>query len=299
MNRLAIIQRFILLRFVLLVCTLMPSSANASKDNILAHDLFMQGKYAKAAEIFTDPAWKGVALYRSNQWWRAAEAFVRADDADSQYNLGNCYVKLGYYELALDAYLRALSFNSEHVDAQHNADLMRQILAQKSNDDSGQQALQSHQDEIDQVEAESEDQSPNPGVGDEQTERGDNKSGSEEESTIADKDSTDARDDSAGGNTSDQTTEQQSGKPGADKVSGLANENESTERASTGAETEAAATDSEAAGLRAAIEQDQATEQWLNQINHDAHRFLQLRIRLEAERRQAAGQSAPSGGIAW
>jgi len=56
---------------------------------------------------------------------------------------------------------------------------------------------------------------------------------------------------------------------------------------------------SQSAGLRTQIEQQQATQQWLNQINHDPYRFLQLRIQLESERRQAAGQSAPAGGSAW
>lgn len=289
-----------IIRTITIVCFLLLSThARASKDNILAHDLFLQGNYAKAAEIFTDPAWKGVALYRSEQWWRAAEAFVRVNDANAQYNLGNCYVKLGYYELALDAYLRALSMDANHENAQYNADVVRELLALENSDQSGQQALQSRQNEIDQIEAESEDQARNPGVGKEQTQRSDNKSGSEEESTNADKQAADAIDDSAGGNTSDQSTEQQAGKPGEEKVKGKANENESAEKPSTGAESDSTSSDSEAAGLRAAIEHDQATEQWLNQINHDAHQFLKSRIQLESERRQAAGQNAPAGGDAW
>ena len=46
-------------------------------DNAVAYRLFEQKRYAEAAELFTDPAWKGVAMYRSDQYWRAAEAFVR------------------------------------------------------------------------------------------------------------------------------------------------------------------------------------------------------------------------------
>ncbi len=289
-----------IIRTITIVCfVLLSTHVRASKDNILAHDLFLQGNYAKAAEIFTDPAWKGVALYRSEQWWRAAEAFVRVNDANAQYNLGNCYVKLGYYELALDAYLRALSMDAHHENAQYNADIVRKLLALENGDQSGQQALQSRQNEIDQIETESEDQARNPGAGKEQTQRSDNKSGSEEESTQADKQAADAIDDSAGGNTSDQSTEQQAGKPGEEKIKGKANDSESAEQPSTGAESDSTASDLEAAGLRAAIEHDQATEQWLNQINHDAHQFLKSRIQLESERRQAAGQNAPAGGDAW
>lgn len=275
------------------------SVTHAADDNILAHELYSQGNYAKAAEIFTDPAWKGVSLYRSQQWWRAAEAFVRANDAVSQYNLGNCYVQLGYYELALEAYMRSLSIDPQLDDARHNAEIMRQLLAKNSDEESGQQALQSREKEIDSIESESDEQSGNAGAGEEQTTPGDNKTGSEEESTTASKSSADAKDDSEGGNRSDQTTEQQTGKPGADNVQGITDNSEAQQRPSGGSETDSATAESQAAGLRTKIEHEQATEQWLNQIKHDPNRFLQSRIRLESERRQSAGQTAPAGGSAW
>jgi len=284
---------------VQLLLLLSVSTIHAADDNILAHELYSQGKFAKAAEIFTDPAWKGVSLYRSQQWWRAAEAFVRANDAVSQYNLGNCYVQLGYYELALEAYMRSLSIDPALSDARHNAELMRQLLAKNSEEETSQQVLQSRQQEIDSIKSESDEQSGNAGEGEEQTTPGDNKTGSEEESSTALKTSADAKDESEGGNRSDQTTEQQTGKPGADNVQGITDNSESQERPSGGSETDAATDESQSAGLRAKIEHEQATEQWLNQINHDPYRFLRSRIQLESERRRIAGQNAPAGGSAW
>lgn len=285
--------------FLSLLCVV-PVPVFSADDNILAHELYQQGKYAQAAEIFTDPAWKGVSLYRSAQWWRAAEAFVRANDAVSQYNLGNCYVQLGYYELALEAYMRALSIDPELSDARHNAEIMRQLLARQSDEESGQQALQSRQEAIDSIESESDERSGNAGSGEEQTIPGDNKTGNEEESSTAMQSSADAKDESEGGNVSDQSTEQQSGKPGADNVKGMtSDDNDIQERPSGGSETDSATQESQSAGVRTRLEHEQATEQWLNQINHDPNRFLQSRIQLEAERRQAAGQSAPDGGNAW
>jgi len=286
-------------RGVQVLLLLSMSAVHAADDNILAHELYSQGNYAKAAEIFTDPAWKGVSLYRSQQWWRAAEAFVRANDAASQYNLGNCYVQLGYYELALEAYLRSLSIDPQLDDARHNAEIMRQLLAKNSDEESGQQALQSREKEIDSIESESDEQSGNAGAGEEQTTPGDNKTGSEDESTTALKTSADAKDDSEGGNRSEQTTDQQTGEPGADHVQGMADNSEAQQRPSGGSETDSATTESQAAGLRTKIEHEQATEQWLNQIKHDPYRFLQSRIQLESERRQSAGQNAPAGGSAW
>jgi len=115
------------MQVVFLVLSLLWLAQNnaMANDNLIAHRLFKQERFAEAAEIFTDPSWKGIALYRSAQWWRAAEAFIRADDPQSLHNLGNTYVKLGFYELALEAYLAALKKQTDFEDARFNADLMR------------------------------------------------------------------------------------------------------------------------------------------------------------------------------
>ena len=119
-------------------------------DNLIAHRLFEQEKFAEAAEIYTDPAWKGIALYNSSQWWRAAEAFVRADDHMSLHNLGNTYVRMGYYALALEAYQMALTKQPDFEDADFNAEIMRQLLS-LDEEQRGQSALQRKGEEIDRV----------------------------------------------------------------------------------------------------------------------------------------------------
>jgi len=94
---------------VLTLSLLLPTHiAYGNNDDLLGFELFEREDYSSAAEIFQDSAWKGVALYRSNQWWRAAEVFVRGNDAPAFHNLGNTYVKMGYYALALEAYQQAL-----------------------------------------------------------------------------------------------------------------------------------------------------------------------------------------------
>jgi len=37
----------------------------------------------------------------------------------------------------------------------------------------------------------------------------------------------------------------------------------------------------------------------LNQINHDAEKYLRRKIELEIARRKAAGENAPEGGSQW
>lgn len=286
----------------LLACVLLGSSWQATAneaDNLLAHRLFQSGDYVRAAEIFTDPAWKGAALYRSDQWWRAAEAFIRANDAVSAYNLGNCYVKLGYFELALDAYLRALSMDANLQDAAFNAELMRQLLA--SNAEQKQQGgRQPSGEEIDRLESDDGSHERGSGQGgEEQSDTGD--SAPSEQSGQAGQQSQ-APDDHAQAGEGSQASRQTS--PGAEAngsgaLSGEASDDQPDSQPSGGSETDTPAEASQAAGQRTQLETEQATLQWLNRINHDANAFLQQRIKLELRRRQASGQTAPEGGSSW
>lgn len=284
----------------LLFLTIALQAINAyANDNLLAHRLLAQGEYAQAAEIFTDPAWKGIALYRSAQWWRAAEAFVRANDPVSAFNLGNCYVKLGYYALALDAYQRALSLDQTLDDARHNARIMRELLAlEDSENQSG--ASQPSGEEIDRIDSDNEsgDKGKSDG-GDEDAEINDSASGSQ--SQPGEQSMTPSNNAQAGPGGQSSDDEQQSA--AKREISGSANGQPAAEQASSqpsgGSESDIASDASQAAATRTALETEQATAQWLNRIQHDSQLFLSRRIKLEDKRRRAAGQSAPAGGSSW
>jgi len=274
-------------------------------DNLLAHRLLLQGRAAEAAEIFTDPAWKGIALYRSEQWWRAAEAFVRADDPLSAYNLGNSYVQLGYYALALDAYQRALSGDPYLTDAAYNADLMRQLLASEGREERSA-GRSGHENEIDRLDRDPEAPEPEGGKGEDdessapteaQTPEADTDSGSQDGTATPDGVGDGGR--TQGGGRSNEHAERR-GDGRGEAVGGRAGDPDDADRAGGGSESDApVSSDQEADGLRAQLEAEQADEQWLNRIQHDPVRFLDKRIRLEMRRRTAAGQSAPAGGDGW
>ena len=273
--------------------------AMAADDNLLAHRLFEAGDFVRAAEIFTDPAWKGVALYRSDQWWRAAEAFIRANDPESAFNLGNCYVKLGYFELALDAYQQALSMDSTLDDAAFNAELMRKLLAE-DDEQKRQGGRQPSGEEIERLQSQEKNRDSGNGEGgDEQSEADESTSASRsDEQGEQSMDSTDNARDGQGGQASEQE-QQAADQEGSGALSGESTEEKQANRPSGGSESDATSSDSQAAGLRTTLETEQATIQWLNRINHDAGLFLQRRIILEQRRRLAAGQSAPEGGSTW
>lgn len=271
----------------------LPALPAAANDARLAYGLFEQGSYAEAAEIFTDPAWKGAALYRSEQYWRAAEAYIRADDTDSLYNLGNCYVQLGYLELALEAYLGVLEREPGHTDAAHNAELMRELL--KSRDKGQGEATASPQPrEIEQLDGEQE-----AGGRPDAAEGG---SREEQQSAASGEQQSGGEDPQGEGRSGDGGNgEEQRVQAEADRTANAEGAAAGEEQAgmASGRSEAAEAALAEAAAMRTMLEESQADEQWLNQIEDDPASFLKKRIALEMRRRKAAGVLPVTDDEAW
>ncbi len=286
---------------LLVMASLVFNNAVANDDNLLAHRLYQQGSYAQAGEIFTDPAWKGLALYRSSQWWRAAEAFIRANDALSAFNLGNCYVQLGYYALALEAYQRALSLDPTLEDAVHNADIMRALLS-TDDEDNERGGRTPGGDEIEQLES---DKTPEDGgdnsEGEQDTEKGESAPGESDDAQRQEAQTDQQAQAGEGANASDDNeSEDKPEGDGSDITDGKPGEPEEQDgRPSGGSDNDEPTTDTAAAGARTTLETEQATTQWLNRIQHDPQLFLQRRLKLEQRRRRAAGQTPPQGGSTW
>ena len=273
--------------------------ASRADDNDIAFQLMRQERYAEAAEIFTDPAWKGAALYKSGQWWRAAEAFVRANDPVSLYNLGNAYARLGYHALALEAYLGAAARDPENRDALANADLMREILDAADNK-GGQAGLSPKEREIERRETEKEQE------GGGEPEAGNDQQQDTEEGQQAENGDRTADDESDGGSQAQSSGdgkergEEENAAAASSVASEGAPDSQSDDRdLSGGSKAAEEATDEAAAGRRARLETAQATEQWLNQIDDDPARFLEKRIALEMRRRSANGTLPEEADDPW
>lgn len=280
---------------------LLLASGPAAASDAAAHRLFAQGRHGEAAELFSDPRWKGVALYRSGQWWRAAEAFVRASDPDSLYNLGNCYARLGYPALALEAYNAALSRRPVFADAVHNANLMRRILAE-DDQQGGQSAMRPQAEAIDTVEAKPESEGagtppPDPTGEDAAPEErhgaGEQPQAGGNETPPGDEAGADA---GAGGTDGTPRDRQPAG-------GGAVDGRENPEAPSADASGGSAGTDETAlalsAGARARLEAEQEAAQWLNRISDDPAKYLRSRIALEHRRRKAAGAVPAESGDTW
>jgi len=266
-------------------------------DNAIAYRLYEEGRFAEAAEIFVDPAWKGVALYRSDQYWRAAEAFIRSDDPASIYNLGNSYAKLGYYELALEAYLNALARQPDLRDATTNAEIMRKLIAIKN--DAAKSGTTPPARKIDET------PDPNKGDGSGDDQAGE-RSVAEQRSPNAERQGARAaapeqkRGQAGGSGSQGSERQDESQQPtGQQNTPGASRDGDPVGGEAGGSTGDDAASDNVAVGARARLEADQATEQWLNRIVDDPARFLKARIDLESRRRAASGNSAPEASDPW
>ncbi|TXI01755.1 MAG: VWA domain-containing protein [Rhizobium sp.] len=121
-----------------------PSEAGELTDMWLTHDqqgrlAFERGDFATAAEMFRDPMWKGVALYRAARYQDALDTFAAIDSPESWYDQGNALLHLGQFEDAIAAYENALKERSDWPDAAANLAIARRLLKQEQDAEQEQQ----------------------------------------------------------------------------------------------------------------------------------------------------------------
>ncbi|HTR01034.1 MAG TPA: VWA domain-containing protein [Candidatus Acidoferrum sp.] len=143
--------------FVLLVGVLMAPSPKTyawewrdlwERKDQQGSKAFDGGDYAGAAARFKDPGWRAAAEYRNGDFQGAVNDLTPLGDAESNYNRGNAFAKLGQYESALASYNQALAQNPDHADAKHNKEIIEKLLKQqqeqkdKQNQQSGDEKQQ-------------------------------------------------------------------------------------------------------------------------------------------------------------
>ena len=106
---------------------------------------FDRGDYATAAARFTDPTWRGIALYRAGKYEDAVEAFARVDSAESYYNQGNALAKLQRYPAAVASYQDALKRRPGWPEATANLEIVRKLIPKKEKEDEEQAPIDPNQ----------------------------------------------------------------------------------------------------------------------------------------------------------
>ncbi|MDO3385768.1 VWA domain-containing protein [Gilvimarinus sp. SDUM040013] len=104
----------------------------------------------RAAQEFTDPAWRGTAQYRAGQYEQAAQTFATLDTAQAHYNRGNALAQQGKLDEASAAYDKALQLQPDMQDAAANKALVEQLKQQQQQQNNQESSEQNDSDQADQ-----------------------------------------------------------------------------------------------------------------------------------------------------
>jgi Ca-activated chloride channel family protein len=148
-------DRLIILLTLALLAGSSPARAGFWSDLLLTPDqqaqrAFDAGAWQEAAQRFTDPERRGVALYRAGEFEQAAAAFGRSPTAEAAFNRGNALLLLGRYADAINAYDRAVALRAGWTEAAENRQLAVRRMARlaPADDDAGGTGGQLEADEI-------------------------------------------------------------------------------------------------------------------------------------------------------
>ncbi|QSA96759.1 VWA domain-containing protein [Methylococcus sp. EFPC2] len=266
-------RRGVLWVFVSVVLAQAPVPSHAEGSTSLwqtpdqrASRAYAEGRHAEAASTFSDPAWKGAALYRAGDYAEAARALESLDTAEAHYNRGNALAKQGLYLEALAAYDRALALSPQHADAKYNKELVEHALQQQQE----QKKEKPGDGQQDQAAKQRQDAKPengqNGGERAQEQQANQEKSGENRQERRAEQNSTQKDDMSEGENA----------KGRGEKPRSAASETSAAER------------DRPAAGEVSTErrEQQQAGEQWLRRIPDDPGGLLRRKFYYQYQQRQ-------------
>lgn len=236
-----------------------------------AQQALEQEKFESAMKLAQDPALKGTAAYRSEQYEAAIESFAERDDATSHYNQGNALAKLQRFEEALSAYDKALNLEPDMEDAKANRAAVEEMLKQQEQSEQDQQSENKEDSESDEQgekqdsenQQDGEQQSPENQESEEQQQSESEQVESEEEQQAAEEQ---AR--------QEQSAEEEGEQSEQEKQAELAANEQNMSK-----------------------EEKQAAEQWLRRIPDDPGGLLRRKFQYQYQRREGA-QRQPDGQ-AW
>jgi Ca-activated chloride channel homolog len=270
----------------------------------------------EAAALFQDPGWKGIAHYRAGKYQEAEEAFSIVDTPEGHYNRGNALANLGRYEEALASYQAALTQQPGHADAQHNLDIIKQLLDKSSSaEQAGEQSQQSDASSAKQNnngketggEGEKSESASDSTHKQSDSEKVDSQKWKQEESEqVAESGSDSARTSNQSNGEQKSSEENIERDPqGVDPLKAeqskkpLSETSAMEEKLKDHAEHSEVASAGDAAHASEMQKSDRVLQQWLRRIPDDPGGLLRRKFLLEHQRRVEAGRSPISQGKSW
>ncbi|MDX1403947.1 MAG: VWA domain-containing protein [Woeseiaceae bacterium] len=231
-----------------------------TKDQQAQREL-ANGNALEAGELFEDPAWQAVAKYRAGEYGPSAAGFASQDDIDNRYNFGNALARMGEFEAAIEQYEQVLEIDPDMEDAAYNRDLLKELMEQNQDSQSGEQGDQQNSSESGGGAQQSEGQSQSDESGQEGST---GEPGEEGESSVRDQENVNQ----------DDLEAMQAELERAAQEAQQAGESQEQQGMSQ--------VDAEA--MRRAQEQRQAMEQWLRRIPDDPGGLLRRKFRYQYQR---------------
>lgn len=278
-----------ILGLLLLIAMPLPEGAQAFELSSLwlradqqASRALGNGDAQGAAALFRDPAWKGAAHYRAEDYEAAVSALQGRGDATSHYNRGNALARLGSYQDAITAYDKVLEQDSNHEDARFNRDLLKELLDQEQ-----QQQRQQQQASQDQEGPSPQDPSQGNSSGEdghnqnESAPQGDREHRAQQQPTDGDQSQADREQDPG---PLEQLAQDAAADHESEPTAGELSATDEDPQDSRIEQEESAAEEKQeapqaSAGELTTIESEQAAEQWLRRIPDDPGRLLRNKFR--------------------
>lgn len=100
---------------------------------------FEKSDYGRAATLFADPMWRGVALYRAGKFGEAVDAFAQVRNAESYFDQGNALAHLDKLDEAVASYKEALKLRPGWHEAEGNLAVIEKLIADRKSEEEEQQ----------------------------------------------------------------------------------------------------------------------------------------------------------------
>ncbi len=299
---------------VVLLCLLLPQISQAftwenvwERSDQQAMKALEQEDPKKAAILFEQSDWKGIAHYQAGDYEQAEQAFAKVDSPEGHYNRGNALAKLGKYSEAMASYKTALTRQPDHGDAQHNLDLLKKMMEQQQSESSQESESQSSDSSSDDQQQKSEENESNQQNLEKDSEnsvleKNPAQAASKNDQNNAENESSEALQDSSdNANQSEESQAQKSSQEPEENtnqsdidLSSSSEENgedaESQEQLTSAFQSEDAREDQKS---------EQALQQWLRRIPDDPGGLLRRKLLLEHRRRLEAGTAVDASGRPW
>lgn len=112
-----------------------------------AANLYKQGEYEQAKNLFTDPSWQGAASYQTGDYEAAIKAFSNDPSQTGRYNLANSLAQNGQLEDAAEQYKKLLKENPDFEAAKKNLSVVEEKLKQQQQQQQQQKSQNSTKQE--------------------------------------------------------------------------------------------------------------------------------------------------------